>query len=138
MMRKIVIFCSVLCGITAVLSLIMGIRVLFTGTGSSYPGFYNYYIGIRVFSMAQSGSIGGFIGNLLGVAVSCVGFGAMALYGFMNSQNAKKNAFVFGLIMTGVCLISVISAIISKSFTIGDLYMLALPAAYTFAILKSA
>ena len=138
MMRKIVIFCSVLCGITAVLSLIMGIRVLFAGMGNSPYRYYNYYIGIRVFSMAQSGTIGGFIGNLLGVAVSCVGFGAMTLYGFMNSQNAKKNAFVFGLIMTGVCLVSVISAIITKSFTIGDLYMLALPAAYTFAVHKYA
>ena len=135
MSRKIVIFCSVLCGITAVLSLIMGIRVLFAGSGS---GYYNYHIGIRMFGMAQSGTIGGFIGNLLGVAVSCVGFGALALYGFMNSQNAKKNAFIFGLIMTGVCLVSVISAIITKSFTIGDLYMLALPAAYTAAVLKSA
>lgn len=134
MIKKVLVFCSVLCGITAILSLIMGIRVLF-GTGGN---FYNYHVGIRIFGMAQSGTIGGFIGNLLGVAVSCAGFGAMAFYGFVDSPNAKKNAFVFGLIMTGVCLISVISAIITKKFTIGDLYMLALPAAYTFAILKSA
>ena len=128
-MRKISIFCSVLCGITAILSLVMGVRVL-TGHG--------YIIGLRIFSLAQNGTITGFIGNLLGVAVSCVGFGAMALYGFINSQNAKKNAFVFGLIMSGVCLISVISAIITKTFTIGDLYMLALPVAYTIAVLTSA
>ena len=133
MSRKIVIFCSVLCGITAILSLVMGIRVLFIGTKSN-----SYFIALRVFSMAQSGTISGFIGNLLGVAVSFAGFGAMALYGFANSQNAKKNAFVFGCIMTGVCLISVIVAIVSKTFTIGDLYMLALPAAYTLAVLKSA
>lgn len=131
MSRKVVIFCSILCGITALLSIFMGIRVL-TGTGN------NYFIGIRVFGMAQNGTMGGFIGNLLGIAVSGVGYGAMALYGFMNSQNAKKNAFVFGLIMTGVCLVSVIVSIASKTFTIGDLYMLALPAAYTFAVLKSA
>ena len=136
MSRKVVIFCSILCGITAVVSLIMGIRVIFLGTGNN--GYANRIIGISIFGMAQSGTIGGFIGNLLGVAVSCVGFGAMALYGFINSQNAKKNAFVFGLIMSGVCLISVISAIITKTFTIGDLYMLALPVAYTIAVLTSA
>ena len=129
MARRIVIFCSILCGITAVLSVVMGIRVL-TGHG--------YIIGLRIFSMAQKGTMTGFIGNLLGMAVSCVGFGVLALYGFINSQEAKKNAFIYGLIMTGVCLISVIVAIASKTFTIGDLYMLALPAAYTFAVLKSA
>ena len=133
MIRKIVIFCSVLCGITAVLSLVRGIRVLVIGTGNN-----NYFVALRVFGMAQSGTIGGFIGNLLSVAVSCVGFGALAFYGLIGSQNAKKNAFFFGLIMTGVCLISVIVSIFSKTFTIGDLYMLALPAAYTIAVLKSA
>lgn len=128
-MKKIIIFCSVLCGITAVLSLIMGIRVL-TGQG--------YYIGLRIFSMAERGTITGFIGNLLGIAVSCAGFGVLAVCGFGNSQSMKKNAFVFGLIMTGVCLVSMIAAIFTKNFTIGDLYILALPAVYTLAVLKSA
>ena len=128
-MKKVIIFCSVLCGITAVLSLIMGIRVL---------SGHSYIITLKIFSMAERGTLTGFIGNLLGVAVSCVGFGALAVCGFIDSQNAKKNAFFFGLAMTGLCLISMISAIFTKSFTIGDLYILALPAVYTLAVLKSA
>ena len=128
-MKKIINTCSVLCGITALLSLVMGIRVL---TGGSF------FIGLRIFSMAENGTFFSFIGNLLGVAISCLGFGALALYGFGSSQNAKRNGFIYGLIMTGICLISMIAAIIGRSFTIGDLFIAALPAVYTFAVLKSA
>lgn len=40
--------------------------------------------------------------------------------------------------MTGICLIFMIAAIIGGSFTLGDLFIFALPAVYTFAVLKSA
>ena len=128
-MKRVITICSVLCGIVALLSLVMGIRVL-TGHG--------FFIGLRIFSMAESGTFIGFIGNLLGIAVSCAGFGVLAWYGFGKSQSAKKNGFIYGLVMTGICLISMIAAIIGRQFTIGDLFILALPAVYTFAVLKSA
>lgn len=128
-MKKVINVCSVLCGITAVLSLILGIRVL---TGGSF------LFGLHIFYMAERGTFFGFLGNLLGIAITCLGFGALALYGFGSSQNAKRNSFIYGLIMTAICLISVIAAIIGRSFTIGDLFIAALPAVYTFAVLKSA
>lgn len=128
-MKKVINACSVLCGVTALLSLVMGIRVLTGG---------NFFIGLRIFSMAENGTFIGFIGNLLGVAVSCLGFGALAVYGFGSSQNAKRSGFIYGLIMTGICLVSMIAAVIGRSFTIGDLFIAALPAVYTFAVLKSA
>lgn len=128
-MKRVINICSVLCGIVALLSLVMGIRVL-TGHG--------FFIGLRIFSMAESGTFIGFIGNLLGIAVSCAGFGALAWYGFSQSQSAKKNSFVYGLVMTGICLVSMVAAIIGREFTIGDLFILALPAVYTYAVLKSA
>lgn len=128
-MKKVINICSVLCGITAVLSLIMGIRVLTGG---------NFLIGLRIFNMAESGTFISFLGNLLGAAVSCLGFGALALYGFGSSHSAKRNGFIYGLIMTAICLISMIAAIIGRSFTIGDIFIAALPAVYTFAVLKSA
>lgn len=128
-MKKVISICSVLCGITALLSLVMGIRVLTGG---------NFFIGLRIFSMAESGTFIGFIGNLLGIAVSCLGFGILAVCGFKGSQDAKRKGFIYGLIMTGICLISMIAAIIGRSFTIGDLFIAALPAVYTFAVLKSA
>jgi len=108
----------------------MGIRVL-TGGGS-------FLIGLRIFSMAESGTFIGFIGNLLGAAVSCLGFGSLAVCGFKGSHDAKRKGFIYGLIMTGICLISMTAAIIGRSFTIGDLFVAALPAVYTFAVLKSA
>ncbi|MDE6747058.1 MAG: hypothetical protein K2J72_10575 [Oscillospiraceae bacterium] len=128
-MKKVINACSVLCGVTALLSLVMGIRVITGG---------NFFIGLRIFSMAENGTFIGFIGNLLGVAVSCLGFGVLAVCGFGSSQNAKRSGFIYGLIMTGICIISMIAAIIGRSFTIGDLFIAALPAVYTFAVLKSA
>ena len=103
-MKKVLNVCSVLCGITALLSLIMGIRVLATG-GS-------FLIGLRIFGMAERGTFAGFIGNLLGIAISCL--------------------------LTGICLISMIASIIGRSFSIGDLFIVALPAVYTYAVLRTA
>lgn len=128
-MKRVINICSALCGITAILSLVMGIRVL-TGHG--------FLVGLRIFSMAESGTFIGFLGNLLGIAVSCIGFGLLAWYGFGKSQSAKKSGFIYDLVMTGICLISMIAAIIGGSFTLGDLFIFALPAVYTYAVLKSA
>ena len=128
-MKKVIYSCSVLCGAVALLSLVMGVRVL---TGKSR------FVTLRIFSMAASGSITGFIGNLLGIAVTCLGFGMLAVCGFRSSQKAKKEAFMYGIAMTAVCLVSMIAAIVSKSFTVGDLFITALPAIYSFAVLKSA
>lgn len=111
------------------MSLIMGIRVL-TGHG--------FFVGLRIFSMAEQGTFIGFIGNLLGIAVSCLGFGALAVCGLGLVKNSQKNGFVYGLVMTGICLISMLAAIFSGSFSIGDLFIFALPAVYTYAVLKSA
>ena len=128
-MKRVIYTCSVLSGVTALLTLVMGIRVL---TGHSF------IIGIRIFNMASSGTFNGFIGNLLGIAVTCLGFGALAVYGFGTSQKAKQNSFGYGIAMTVICLVSMIAAIIGKSFTMGDFFLAALPAVYTFAVLKSA
>ena len=128
-MKKVINACSVLCGIIALLSLVMGIRSLLGR--SSFTNF-------RIFSMIQAGSFFGFIGNVLGYAVMCLGFGALALYGFGSSQNAKRSGFIYGLIMTGICLISMIAAIIGRRFTIGNRFIAVLPAAYAFAALNSA
>lgn len=128
-MKKVINVCSVLCGITALLSLIMGIRVL---TGGSF------FIGLRIFSMAENGTFIGFIGNLLGMAVTVLGFGILAVCGLDGSQKAKRNGFIYGSILTGICLISMIAAFIGRSFSIGDLFIFALPAVYTYATLKSA
>lgn len=128
-MKRVINICSVLCGIVAVSSLVMGISVLF---GKSF-GF-----DFRIFGIIERGTFFGFIGNIVGTAVTCIGFGLLALYGFGKSQSAKKNGFIYGLVMTGICLVSMIAAIIGGGFTLGNLFIFALPAVYTFAVLKSA
>lgn len=128
-MKTVVKVCSVLCGVTALASLVMGIRVL-TGHG--------FFVGLRIFYMAEQGTFIGFIGNLLGIAVACLGFGALAVCGFGLVKNAGRNGFIYGLVVTGICLISAVAAIFGGSFSVGDLFIFALPAVYTYAVLKSA
>lgn len=127
-MKKAVSVCSVLCGIVAVLSLIFGIRAL---SGN------NFFIGLRIFNLAAQGSFMGFIGNIMGIAVTCLGFGILALCGFSGTQSAKKKGFIYGLIMTGICAVSMIAAIFSHTFSLGDVFITLIPAGYTIALLKS-
>lgn len=130
-MRKLIDITSLLCGIAAIVSLIFGIRVL-TGHG--------YFIGLALFSMTRHGTIFGFIGNILGIAVTCGGFGAMGFYGLTSSRSSssRKNAFIWGLVMSAICLISLICSIFAGSFNFGDIIFLALPLLYTYGIFKSA
>ncbi len=130
-MRKLIDITSVLCAIVAVVSLIMGIRVL-TGHG--------YFVGLAIFSMARQGTMLGFIGNLLGIAVTCGGFGAMGFYGFTSYRSAsyRKYAFIWGLVMSAICLLSLVCSIFARSFNFGDIILLALPLLYTYGIFKSA
>lgn len=130
-MRKLIDVTSVLCGIVAVVSLIMGVRVL-TGHG--------YFVGLAIFSMARQGTMMGYIGNILGIAVTCGGFGAMGIYGLTSyrSSSSRKNAFIWGLIMSAICLLSLVCSIFARTFNFGDIVILALPLLYTFGIFKSA
>lgn len=130
-MRKTIRICSFLCAVMALLTLVMGIAAI---TG------HNIFIGIRLFSLAADGGFTGFLGNLLGIAITFFGFGALALYGFNSEKDtsARKNAFIYGCIMTVICIISAIFSIVTRKFTMGDLLAAALPAIYTFAVFRSA
>lgn len=128
-MKKLINYCSLFCAAAAVIMLIFGIRAL-TGHG--------FLVGLRIFNIVQSGSVMGVIGNFVGMVISCWGFGSMAFYGLGKSAAAKKKGFLWGAFMTAVCVISCIVALISGAFTVGDLIIAALPAVYTFGMLKSA
>lgn len=128
-MRKIIDICSLLCAVVAVVSAVFGIRVLM-GKG--------IFVGLRIFSMAESGTFMGFLGNLLGMVITCMGFGVMAFLGFKGGSSANKKGFLYGAAMTVLSVVSMIMAIVSGSFTIGDMLMAALPAVYTYALLKTA
>ena len=60
------------------------------------------------------------------------------VYGIDGGQAAKRRAFGYGIAMTIICGLSLIISIVYRTFTIGDLLIAALPAVYTYAVLKSA
>ena len=129
-MKKVLSTCSVLSGIIAFAALVFGIRGLFDSS--------HFFIDLALFFMIARGSFMGFIGNVLSVVILCGGFGAMAYYGFIDDPNSNKKAFGYGVAMTAVCGVSLIFAIFGQIFTIGDLFIFALPAVYTYAVLKMA
>lgn len=130
-MKLVMKICIFLSGALAVLSIIMGIRMLFGGS---------MFMGIRLFSIVASGGFFGFMGNLLSIVITAGGFGGMAIFGIAadTDRTARKNAFIFGGIMTGVCLVSAVFAIARGVFTMGDLSSFLLPLVYTTVIFKSA
>lgn len=128
-LKKAVSACSVLCAIVAVLSVVFGVKVLMGG---------GFFVGLRIFNMAASGTFMGFIGNLFGIVVTALGFGSMALCGFKNDHSSRRKGFICGAIMTVLCVISAIAAIIDGAFTFGDILITALPAIYTYGMLKTA
>lgn len=105
-MKKVLSVCSVLSGIISVLSLIFGIRAL---TG------HNFLISLRLFNMAANGTFFGFIGNIPGIAVTCLGFGVPAYFGFSKDIHSKKKGFIYGLVLTGICLLSLIVSVFTTT-----------------------
>lgn len=108
---------------------IFGIRAL---TG------HNFLISLRLFNMAANGTFFGFIGNIPGIAVTCLGFGVPAYFGFSKDIHSRKKGFIYGLVLTGICLLSLIVSVFTHHFTLGDLFITAVPAVYTFALPKTA
>ncbi|MBP1550140.1 MAG: hypothetical protein J6A05_09065 [Oscillospiraceae bacterium] len=130
-MKKVLSSCSVLCGVIALAALVFGIRGLFDSS--------RFMVDLALFSMIARGSFMGFIGNVLSVVILCGGFGAMAYYGLIASgHTAHKRAFGYGVAMTAICGVSLLFALFGHIFTIGDLLIFALPAVYTYAVLKTA
>lgn len=133
-MKKVLSSCSVLCGVIALAALVFGIRGLFDSS--------RFIVDLALFSMVASGGFMGFIGNVLSIVILCGGFGAMAYYGLVvEGSNAHKKAFGYGVAMTAVCGLSLLIALFGGAVgrnPFGDILIFALPAVYTFAVLKTA
>lgn len=128
-MRKVVDTLSIICLIVTLASIFMGVKVLLSG---------GTFASLALFSMAKKGTFMGFIGNLMGIAVTCGGFGAMGINGLRayKDANAKRNAFIWGIAMSILCIISVICSVFAKTFNFGDILITILPIAYTLGIFK--
>ncbi|MGN0687227.1 MAG: hypothetical protein ACI4KA_03875 [Oscillospiraceae bacterium] len=131
-MKRFISIMSVISLLTAAIALVLNIKVLFGGS---------IMFGFMMFSMIRTGSFMGYIGNLLGLLITVAGFGAMGLFGALLSifkkESARRGAFLAGISMTVLALISMIFSIKGGIFTMGDIIILLLPALFTFFIVQT-
>ena len=126
-MKKVLQVTSVLSGILALSGIWLAFRSLFG---------HGYYVSWALFSMTRSGSAFGMLGNIIGIAFTVIGFGAMCYYGLF--YKGGKSAFVWGAVMTALSALSLIMSIFGGSFNFGDILLLALSGAYTYSTIKLA
>lgn len=126
-MKKVLQISSILCGILALSAIWLGVRSLF-GHGS--------FVSWALFSMTKSGTVFGMLGNIIGIAFTVIGFGAMCFYGLF--KKVGRNAFIWGAVMTLLSVLSLIMSIVGGSFNFGDILLLILAGAYTYSTIKLA
>ena len=126
-MKKVLKVSSVLCGILALSAIWLGFRSLF-GHGP--------FVSWALFSMTKSGTALGMLGNIIGIAFTAIGFGAMCFYGLF--KKVGRNAFIWGAVMTLLSVLSLIMSIVGGSFNFGDILLLILAGAYTYSTIKLA
>ena len=126
-MKKVLQVTSVLCGILALSGIWLAFRSLFV---------HGYFVNWALFSMTRSGTTMGMLGNIIGIAFTVIGFGAMCYYGLF--KKGGKSAFIWGAVMTAMSLLSLIMSLFSGSFNFGDILLLLLSGAYTYSTIKLA
>ncbi len=130
-MKKITQIISVLSLVIAVLALVLNFQVLF-GRG--------YFIRFAIISTIRSGGMMGFLGNLLGLLLTSFAFAAMGFYGAMltifNKEKARKPAFISGICVTVLALVSLFFSF-KSGFSFGDILIILFPAAFTYCVIQT-
>lgn len=133
-MKKTIRIISWLSGILAVLTLVLNIRVVFGGE--------SFFFRFAMFNMVNSGGIMGYLGNLLGMMLMVIGFGAMFIFGLHalggGGMKAVRPALAAGALMSLLAVISLICSIASGKFNFfGDIIILAMPVVYTLCMFSA-
>ena len=126
-MKKVLQVTSFLCGILALSAIWLGVRALFG---------HGYFMSWALFSMTRSGTAFGMLGNIIGIAFTAIGFGAMGFYGLF--KKGGRRAFIWGVVMTVLSVLSLLMSIFNGSFNFGDILLLILAGAYTYSTIKLA
>ena len=126
-MKKALKVTSFLCLLVAVLSVIFGIVTLTSANRS-------FFVGFAMFNFITSGTFMGFIGNLIGMALTFASFGLM---GFYSLKGKDKNALIWSLIAIVMAVISLVIVLIGKMMSFGDIIITLLPAVHLFLIFKN-
>ena len=126
-MKKALKVTSFLCLLVAVLSVIFGIVTLTSANRS-------FFVGFSMFNVIRSGTFMGFIGNLIGMALTFASFGLMV---FFSLKGKDKNALIWSLIAIVLSVISLVIVLIGKMMSFGDIIITLLPVAHLFLIFKN-
>ncbi len=126
-MKKALKVTSFLCLLVAVLSVIFGIVTLTSANRS-------FFVGFAMFNVIRSGTFMGFIGNLIGMALTFASFGLMV---FFSLKGKDKNALIWSLIAIVLSVISLVIVLIGKMMSFGDIIITLLPVAHLFLIFKN-
>ena len=126
-MKKALKVTSYLCLLVAVLSVIFGVVTLASANRS-------FFVGFAMFSVIRQGTFMGFIGNLIGMALTFASFGLM---GFYSLKGKDKNALIWTLVAIIMAVISLVIVLLGKNASFGDFIITLLPAAHLFLIFKN-
>ena len=126
-MKKALKVSSYLSLLVAALSVIFGVIALTTANRSFFMGF-------AMFSVIRQGTFMGFIGNLVGMALTFASFGLM---GFYTLKGNDKKALIWSLIAVIMAVISLVIILIGKMMSFGDIIITALPVVHIFLIFKN-
>ncbi|MBD5130576.1 MAG: DUF2207 domain-containing protein [Ruminococcaceae bacterium] len=126
-MKKAIKVTSFLCLLVAVLSVIFGIIAMFSANSSFFMGF-------AMFNVIRRGTFMGFLGSLIGMALTFMSFGLM---GFYTLKGNDKKALIWSLIAAVMATVSLVIVIIGRKATFGDVIITALPLVHIFLIFKN-
>lgn len=126
-MKKALKVVSVICFLVALFTLVFGIIALSVSSR-------NWFAGYALFNFAASGTFMGFIGNLFGILLTMLCFGAMGYFGLKGNT---KGGLIWSACAIVLALISLIIVIAIGAFTFGDLLITVLPVVYLVLIFKS-
>lgn len=132
-MKKVLKIISIVCLLTALASLVMGVAAMIAPTKGFFAGY-------ALFNIARGGGFTGFIGNIFGILFTAACFGSMGWYGLLygKDHSAKKNALIWSLITSAIGILSVIAAIVTGQFNMGDILLAIIPIFYAYIIIKEA
>lgn len=126
-MKKALKVTSFLCLLVAALSVIFGIVALTSANRS-------FFVGFAMFNVIRQGTFMGFIGNLIGMALTFASFGLM---GFYSLKGKDKNALIWSLIAIIMAVISLVIVLIGRMVSFGDIIITLLPVIHVFLIFKN-
>lgn len=132
-MKKVLKIISLVCLLTAAASLVMGVAAMIAPTKGFFAGY-------ALFNIARGGGFTGFIGNIFGIIFTAACFGSMGWYGLLyeKDHSAKKNALIWSIITSAIGILSVIAAIVTRQFNMGDILLAIIPVFYAYIIIKEA